>query len=292
MSKTIDNNHTFCYNELTMKNDQKSATETQKTSELERYKSLLEGAGLSEKEVLIFNYLLENSESGAGDIIRSVNLKRGDAYNHIYSLSEKGLISKRTVNGRMKFYLEPPTNLESYIENRTKAILEAQKGLQAVMPGLLSTYNLSYHKPGVKVFEGDEAIKRVLEDTLKAKSEILAFIDLESIEEFIPEISAKYGKQRDKLAKWKYNLVFDSKFNREFLKVHSREYTEDRIMGHPLNQAGVSLHIYDNTASFMTLKSVVKIGIIIDDPLIVNLLRGIFKASWETAKPVTQLAEN
>jgi sugar-specific transcriptional regulator TrmB len=272
-----------------MKNEQKLAAEKQKTSELNRYKDLLKNAGLDEKEILIFNYLLENGESGAGDIIRSVALKRGDAYNHIYSLSEKGLVSKRTVNGRMKFYLEPPTNLESYIENRAEAILEAQKWLKAVSPAILSTYNLSYHKPGVKVFEGEEAIKRVLEDTLRAKSEILAFIDLESIEKFIPEISRRYGKERDKLKKWKYNLVFDSKFNREFLKEHSRDYTEDRIINYSLNQAGVSLHIYDDTASFMTLKSEVKIGIIIDDPLIVNLLRGIFKALWQTAKPVNQL---
>jgi sugar-specific transcriptional regulator TrmB len=273
-----------------MKNSQKPTNKTQKTNELDQYKNLLKGAGLSEKETLVFNYLLENGESGAGDIIRSVNLKRGDTYNHIYSLSEKGLISKRTVNGRMKFYLEPPTNLEIFIENRSRAILEAQKGLRAAMPSFLSTYNLSYHKPGVKVFEGDKAIKRVLEDTLKAKSEILAFIDLESIEKFIPEISRQYGKERSKLNKWKYNLVFDSKFNREFLKKHSRSYTEDRIIDYSLNQAGVSLHIYDNTASFMTLKSELKIGIIIDDPLIVNLLRGIFRASWELAKPISQLA--
>lgn len=272
-----------------MKNVQKPTTKTQKINELDQYKNLLKDAGLSEKEVLIFNFLLGNSESGAGDIIRSVNLKRGDAYNHIYSLLEKGLISKRTVNGRMKFYLESPTNLETYIENRTRAILEAQKGLRAVMPTLLSNYNLSYHKPGVKVFEGDEAVRRVLEDTLRAKSEILAFIDLESIEKFIPEISRRYGKERDKLSKWKYNLVFDSRFNREFLKKHSRSYTEDRIIDYSLNQAGVSLHIYDNTASFMTIKSEVKIGIIIDDPLIANLLSGIFRASWEIAKPVSQL---
>jgi len=270
-------------------NEQKLAAGKQKTSELNRYKDLLKNAGLDEKEILIFNYLLENGESGAGDIIKSVALKRGDAYNHIYSLSKKGLVSKRTVNGRMKFSLEPPANLESYIENRAKAILEAQKWLKAVSPAILSTYNLSYHKPGVKVFEGDETIKRVLEDTLRAKSEILAFIDLESIEKFIPEINRQYGRERNKLKKWKYNLVFDSKFNREFLKEHSRDYTEDRIISYPLNQAGVSLHIYDNTASFMTLKSEVKIGIIIDDPLIANLLRGVFKALWQTAKPVSQL---
>jgi len=289
MSINIDNNRIFCYDYFTMNNDQNTTKTIQKTRVLDRYRDLLKSAGLDTKEVLIYNYLLENSESGAGDIIRSVNLKRGDAYNHIYSLLEKGLISKRTVSGRMKFYLEPPTHLESYIENRARAIVEAQKELKAVMPGLLSTYNLSYHKPGVKVFEGDDAIQRVLEDTLRAKSEILAFIDLESIEKFIPEVSRRYGKERDKLKKWKYNLVFDSKFNREFLKEYSRDFTKDRIISYPLNQAGVSLHIYDNTASFMTLKSEVKIGIIIDDPLIVNLLRGIFRASWEAAKAASEL---
>lgn len=286
MSETIDNKHSFCYNKLTMKNDQNTADTTQKAGELDRYKDLLKGAGLSEKEVLIFNYLLENSESGAGEIIRSVNLKRGDAYNHIYSLSEKGLISRRTVNGRMKFYLEPPTNLETYIENRTKAILEAQKGLQAVMPGLLSTYNLSYHKPGVKVFEGDEAIKRVLEDTLKAKSEILAFIDAESIIRYIPKINSWYGHERNKRQKEKLNLLFSSNFNEEYMGTHAIPYTKNRLIAHKANLLGVSLHIYDNTVSFMTLKSNLKIGIIIDDPLIANLLKSIFQAVWELAKPI------
>ncbi len=261
-----------------MKNDQK-------TSELGRYKDLLRNAGLSEKETLIFNYLLENSESGAGDIIRSVNLKRGDAYNHIYSLLEKGLISKRTVNGRMRFYLEPPTNLENYIENCARVILEVQKELQAVMPTLLSTYNLSYHKPGVKVFEGEESVKTVLEDTLKAKSDILAFIDAESIIRYIPKLNSWYANERKKTQKNKLNLVFDSKFNREYFARHSYQFTDNRLIQTEKNLLGVSLHIYDDTVSFMTLKSNVKIGVIIDDPLIANMMRSLFWAMWNMAKP-------
>lgn len=262
---------------------------TNRSEKNSRYIELLQRSGLSEKEALIVEALLENGEMGAGEIIRSVNLKRGDTYNHIYSLQQKGIVEESSAGGWKRFRLEHPSKIEEYIENRSKELEGAKKELSAVLPSLLSTYNLSYHKPGVKVFEGEDAIKKVLEDTLKAKSEILAFIDLESIEKFIPEISRRYGKERNKLKKWKYNLVFDSKFNQEFLKAHSRDYTEDRMIDYILNQAGVSLHIYDDTASFMTLKSEVKIGIIIDDPLIVNLLRGIFKASWEIAKPIRVL---
>jgi len=269
-----------------MKNDQKNQNQTEKPNELERYKELLSDAGLSEKEVLIYNYLLENNASGAGDIIRSVNLKRGDAYNHIYSLLQKGLISKRTINGRMKFSLEPPINLDSYIESRSRAIVEAQKGLQAVMPTLLSTYNLSYHKPGVKVFEGEDAINKVLSDSLSSRTEICEYLDPSEVDTFLEKPNKKYIAKRLENKIIKKILVPDTPFTKERYKGKTNRYSQISTLNFQMPKFQTVMQIYDNKISYLTLTEGNMIGVIIEDPFIYKMHKALFEVSWSSANRI------
>jgi len=252
------------------------------------YSELLSRAGLSEKEAVIFMILLEKGELGAGEIIRLANLKRGDGYNQIYSLIKKGLVEETATNGWKRFKLEHPGKLDEYVENRTKELTQVKKELSGAMSAILSTYNLSYHKPGVKVFEGEEGARRMMNDTLTAKTEIIQIIDPLTLEKFLHAENERYLKQR-KMLNIKKRVIFpDSPFTRKYCQRYQggslEGLTEIRIAKLKPSDFATSIQIYDNKYALHTLKPGIAMGIIIEDATICEIQRSIFEFIWNSAE--------
>lgn len=273
-----------------IKNEQKSAIKTKRTNgldgQLSRYLDLLERAGLNEKEALIFNALLEKGEMGAGEIVSLVNLKRGDTYNHIYSLKQKGLLEEITTGGWKRFKLEHPSQIEEYVENRSQELEGAKRELSAVLPAILSTYNLTYHKPGVKVFEGADGSEKMMHDSLTAKTEIYSIVDPKAIDKYMSEENKRYVAEREKLGVKKKILVADTPSNRERYLNRQSKVTEIRFIPYDLPAFQTNLQIYDNKVAFHTLNPERTMGVIIEDELIAKLQRSLFEYIWSTAKPL------
>jgi len=249
-----------------------------------RYLELLKRSGLSEKEALIVEALLENGEMGAGEIIRSVNLKRGDTYNHIYSLKQKGIVEESSTKGWKRFRLEHPSKIEEYIENRSKELEGAKKELSAVLPSLLSTYNLSYHKPGVKVFEGEDAIEKVMSDSLASKTPIYEYLDPSQVDEVLDKTNKKYVTKRHNLKIVKKLLVPNTPFSINRYKGKGGELTKIRFLDFPMAKFQTVMQIYDGKISYLTLSQESVIGVIIEDPYIYKMHKALFDVSWEAAR--------
>ncbi|OQA52264.1 MAG: Sugar-specific transcriptional regulator TrmB [candidate division WS2 bacterium ADurb.Bin280] len=249
-----------------------------------RYLDLLKRSGLGEKEALIVEALLENGEMGAGEIIRRVNLKRGDTYNHIYSLKNKGIIEESSTKGWKRFRLEHPSRIEEYIENRSKELEGAKKELSAVLPAILSTYNLSYHKPGVKVFEGEEAIERVMSDSLTSRTPIYEYLDPSEVDEILDKTNKKYVLKRLDAKIAKKLLVPNTTFSINRYKGRSNELTKIRFLDFEMAKFQTVMQIYDGKISYLTLSPDSVIGVIIEDPYIYKMHKTLFDVSWEAAK--------
>lgn len=251
-----------------------------------RYGELLTRAGLNEKEALIFNALLEKGEMRAGEIISLVNLKRGDTYNHIYSLQQKGLIEEDATGGWKRFRLEHPSKIEEFVENRSKELTEAKKELSAVIPGILSTYNLTYHKPGVKVFEGEEAIDKVLSDSLSSNTEIYEYLDPSQVDAILEAPNKKYVKKRIEAKLVKKLLVPDTPFSKKRYGGKSSKYTQIRALDFPIHNFQTIMQIYDNKISYLTLTEEKMIAVIIEDPYIYKMHKSLFEVSWSSAEAI------
>lgn len=271
---------------VSAKKTEKTGIQTSSTPDEFRakYADVLQKTGLTGKEAVIFGVLLERGELGAGEIISYTNLKRGDAYNHIYSLQRKGLVAERSVRGRMKFSVEHPSNIEDYIENRANRLKEAQKELRAVLPGIISTYNLSYHKPGVKVFEGTEGSDLMVRDSLEANTEIYSYIDPRAVDRYMPATNKRYIKERIRRGLKKKIIVSDTTQNRERYRKRDDQLTEVRFINYRLPDFASNMQIYDNKVTFHTLRPESMMGVIIEDPLIAKMQRALFEYVWDTAK--------
>lgn len=246
---------------------------------------ILKRIGLSEAELLIYEALLNYGELSAGMIIEKTKLKRGDCYNKIYELVKKGLVEEFNKNKKKYFRLEHPNKVQEYIEKREIELDTTKKEIAAIMPNLISTFNLAYHKPGVKYFEGQESFAKMMGDSLTAKEVIYSYVDPEGVDKYLdPKVNMRYIRDSERLGIKKRILVEDNPENRARYEKLDILNTQVRYIGTDLPNFSTTMQIYDNKITFHTLKPNNVLGIIIEDQLIYRLQRALFEFIWERAE--------
>ena len=245
--------------------------------------TILKNIGLTDGEIRIYEVLLEGGEQPASIVIEKSGLKKGDCYNKLYDLVRVGFVEELSLNKKKNFRLAHPETIENYVHDRLNSIADTEREVNALLPAIMSTYNLSYHKPGVRYFEGEEALTRIVEDSLTAQTEIYSYVDSEAVEKYLPKLNKSYRQQRKNLTVRKKIIVADTPFYREHFRHINREVTEVRFVSHDLTGFSTNMMMYDNKISYTTMTAKTNIGIIIEDPMIAKLHRTLFEYNWHMA---------
>lgn len=252
------------------------------------YNELLRRVGLDDKEAEVYETLLLLGKAGVLRLLPKVSLKRGSLYNALDGLKDKGLVVELIENKKKVWQVENPDKLQTVIKTSEQRLKEAEQSLLATLPTLKSNYNLTFNRPNVRFFEGEEGVKRVLDDSLTSQTEILTYADLEAIEKYISKANANYVKERLKLGLKKRGIVADNAFSKKFLQNYNSQVTDSRLMKFEPDNFQTVLQIYDNTVSYLTLSNDSIIGVIIEDKHIYQMHTMLFEQHWKNATPLTQ----
>lgn len=245
----------------------------------------LQYLGLTEGEIKVYQALLEGGPLSAGHIIKITGLKKGDAYNKLYDLIQKELIEEYEEKKKKHFRLKDPRRLDEITAGQYQTALQAKREIEAILPGVLSAYTLTHHKPGIVMFEGEEAQRRILEDSLTAEGDILQYVDLESVLNLYPGVNREFARRRAKLGKRKRIILPDNQVSRDYANKADPAITEIRLIQYQLPRFSTVMQIYNNKISYFTLKPDSMIGVIIEDPLISLMHRAYFEFMWQQASP-------
>lgn len=246
-------------------------------------------AGLNGSQALIYEVLLKHASLKASSLVGKTPFKRETVYRILDELMDYGLVVKNDQPGKVaEFEAAHPLKLKDFLARQEEKAKNAQIAIESLLPKLTSEYNFALGKPGVEFYEGKEGIEKVIFDNLSTKGEILAYLDQSTLNHYIPDLNAKYIKQREKLKIKKRNLVLDTAANRELLKNYHRSITEVRLLSSHTAPVkfGTLFQIYDNKVSYVTFKEKSMIGIIIDNPEITEMHRYLYAFAWENAKPL------
>ncbi len=250
------------------------------------YDEILKSAGLSPEQSKIYSSLLKLGQTTARKVVLDTGIKRGLVYKALDQLISLGLADKEDAPGKItSFKPNHPTVIVRIIEEKRKNIETVSDSIKSIVGQMTSSYNLLTGKPNVQFFEGERGMKEVLDDSLYAKSEVLAFADLETIEKVIPEINRKHVSDRKKFSIKKRALVLDTPFNRREISQYDHEVTTVKFLDVENAKPYKSLmNIYDNKVSYLTLDKDKMIGVIIEDEHIAEMQRYIFEFAWKNAK--------
>lgn len=249
------------------------------------FKNELTQIGLSEEESVVYEALLSGKSMAVADLIKKTPYKKGNLYNILEDLEKRGLVIKTGKAKSLKFEADHPNKVLEILEQKDQELHKAKKTLEATMPQILSAYNLTHAKPGLRFYEGKRGIKIVGYDSLTAKTDILSFVDLDALKGH-KILEADYGRKREKMGIKKKFIVLDTPLAYEDAKTYNWEITNAKVIDAKFRFHSTIMQIYDNKTSYITLEKKAMIGVIIEDEYITNLHRTLFNFMWEKAKPI------
>ena len=244
------------------------------------YQSIFLQIGLSDGEALVYDYLLNEGNKTAGQIVKQTNLKRGNVYNILKGLVEKGLVEQFLKNKVMHFRLEHPTKLHDYTRRKTKEMEYTSEALKDVLPNIISQFTLTNHKPAVHYFEGEEGMKIIYDDTIEENKNLEIFVFRSHLDDKVfgrPFYDA-YMKKRAKRG-IKTRILSDKDITEE-LKKEDIDLLKERKKWEGL-KIPAEINIYDDKVAIISFEGEL-VGTIIQNKPIAQTLRVIFQAVWDS----------
>jgi sugar-specific transcriptional regulator TrmB len=248
---------------------------------------LLLQAGLTPTQAEILGFLLSVDALKAKEIVSALKKPRGVIYKGLDELFALGLVEKLEKPGTVaRFRAEHPSKLEAMFEAKEKTAQRERQNFLANLPELTSHYNLSHHKPGMHFYEGEAGLRQTLDDTLRSKTEILLFLDQNTIqsEKIFSDISQEYKNMRLR-AQIHQRIIIASE---KPLHVPSQgeEYenlTQIRYLGPGISPFKSSIKIYDNKIAYQAFENGQAMAVLIEDRNIYDMNKTMFEFLWQLA---------
>jgi sugar-specific transcriptional regulator TrmB len=230
---------------------------------------ILEQAGLTRNEAIVYKTLLELGPSLAGQISRKCGLHRRTVYDTTEMLIKKGLIGYILKNNRRLFEASSPNVFLDMLK-------EKENSIQELMPEMLSFYEKTKEKQETNFYKGKNGLKTVFQDQLEdnKEKEILILGASESAFEILPFYFKWYDKDRVK-KKIKARIIATDKLGR--VPLAEIRYLPEKY-ANPL-----AVNVYKDKVALILWKKN-PIAIVIKEREIADAYRNYFELMWKIAK--------
>ena len=247
-----------------------------------RLEEQLTRLGLSNKAARTYLALLELGPSSIAAIGKKSGINRTTLYDIIPSLITEVLVT-RVINSKTeKYEAQSPERLPLLLEQKISQ-LKLQMGNAkdlATRLGYLALHNKAA-KPKVNLFEGEEGVKKMYEDSLLCKTFIRSFLAPASLEDFDHEFADNYFKRRAEKKIKILGLINDSPETWQYVEQEKQLLREIRVVPKEMMDIKPEVYVYDNKVAFYSLKE--KYGVLIESADIAESIRQLYDLAWAEA---------
>ena len=134
---------------------------------------ILMDCGLSAEQAKIYLFLLRKGNAPAKRIAVATGIGRTLVYKVLEQLATLELVEKKKNIAKVTFFFPVhPGRLKEIMEKKLQTSERALTGMNAILSGLMSEFNMLIGKPNVQFFEGVEGLKKIYDDILDTNQEI------------------------------------------------------------------------------------------------------------------------
>lgn len=233
----------------------------------------LESIGLDEKNQKVYLALLKLADAPVSLVAKKSGLPRTTAYHQLGKLIKLGLVSSYRHQSVKRFVAENP--------NKIKGVLESKLvQLEKYLPELQDIGFEKRQKTSLRLFEGVEGRKQMIEEELNCKEKLVRSIgyvrDLRKVQ------GGGLGFSKRRIAKKVFSKCLrpsDDEFDKGWLDAQNKELREVRLLPNGVKLSGMIL-IFDNKISIITPEQEEGIGFIIESNGLSQSLKSIFDCLW------------
>jgi sugar-specific transcriptional regulator TrmB len=231
---------------------------------------ILQDAGLTKNEALIYKALLELGPSLAGQISRKTGLHRRTVYDTTEMLIQKGLLGYILENNRRVFSASSPKRFLEVLEEKENKIKE-------ILPEMMQFYEKTNEKQETRFFKGKLGLKTVFEDQLEDPTkEILIMGGSKEAESILPFYFKWYNQKRKK-KKIKMKIIFHDNKKRKI------PYSEIKHLPQKY-ESPMAINIYGEKVAIIMWRKDAPFAIVIKEKDMADAYKKHFEIMWKLAK--------
>ncbi len=243
---------------------------------------LLKVAGLDRREAAFYAAALSLGKALVSRVALEADLNRSASYEVMESLKEKGLISSvKSSRGLMVI----PSDPEHLLHNQKERYDTLAKNIE----NLKYLFTVAKHEPGVRMYEGKEGLKDVLQMILALGDDVCIYGDGDAFKLAAPGWTDHYAEERAKLGIRSRLLlkaspdVFKSIQSLATKKSAKEHFSSIRFLPAALGVVGG----FDVVGEKLILYSFEEstIAVVLESKIISTMMRAIFEMLWNLAEP-------
>lgn len=247
---------------------------------------ILTNYNFTDAQIEIYRILIEHGESTVSEVLANTSLSRTSVHDALNDLLVRELVEYRK-EGRNAYYKAVhPNKLYALLEEKKQTTARLNAEMEEVIRSMVGSYNLGESKPGVRFFEGVEGVKNIFDELLTTTEEMYTFADIEALDQTIADINQQYVQQRIAKQQSKKILILDTPEARQSKTLKNTELTEIRMLPKEMNRFHTGMNIFNNKLVYLTLTQEHMVGLIVEDPHIYSLHRGLFELLWGISTPL------
>jgi sugar-specific transcriptional regulator TrmB len=193
-------------------------------TDIGRIQEQLHFFGANPREASIYIQCLKLGASSVQEIARTMKMNRVTVHSSVEQMIEKGLLFETRKGKRRLIVAEEPMGLLRLLVKKEQEITRVRGSMEHILKLLTSLQATDQSMPTVKLYEGVDGFKKMLEETLSARGEILVFsyvplfselVGVKHLDDYFRRRSARGIHTR---------LLFPPCDYAEKVALHSREY--------------------------------------------------------------------
>lgn len=251
-----------------------------------QYNQILKQLGFAQSEIAVYTALLELDSANVTQISKKSGINRTSCYDVLDHLMRRGLVSKFRKNKKIYYLAANPNRLLEYLEREkesfAKRIDKQKEQIKEVLPELSSLIKPQSTRPKVSFYEGAKGMREAYEDTLTAKGGILAFANVATMHEGLPDFFPEYYKRRAGKGVNIKAIMPSNAPSRDRAGKDKNELRESILLTKENQTFTPELNIYNNKILVASWKE--KMAVIIESKELADLQRLIYNMLWESLK--------
>lgn len=257
-----------------------------KQAEKNRVESLLGQFGCNSSEVAIYLQCLQIPPATVQEIARRLKRNRVTVHSSIEQLIDKGFLYE-TIKGKKRLIAaESPETLPHLLQKKENELNLIKGNLAYVVKLLESVKPYDQSRPTVKFYEGVDGLKKMLEETLVTKGEVLVFSYVEFLADLVGHDYLENYVSRRAKKNIHSRLIFPPcSFANRIMRKTTEYKAQVRLLS-PGFMWKSGIFLWDNSLSLLSYTEQKVTCTIIENPDIAYFFRNIiFELMWGSLKP-------
>ncbi len=240
--------------------------------------------GFDANEAKVYVALLEFGSAGVSAIAKKAHVNRTTAYDILSRLVEMELATMAVETKKQTYHAEPLEKLPVVLEKRALESAQQAKQAQQLVGELKLVAGRSSKKPRIRLFEGEQGIKSLYEDSLLSKEEIRSFSSTDSLEGFDPAYLHQYYRRRAGRNIFIKAIINDVSSAQQYKRQDAKLNREIRIVPFEKMNVKPETYVYENKVAIFSLKE--RFGVLIESQDIADALKKLYDLAWDQAKVI------